>query len=209
MFTVDVFSDVVCPWCFIGLTRLDRVLATLDTPVEVVHHPFLLQPDAPPEGTDIQAMLRKKYGADPRQLFATVEAAAKESGLALDLGQQRYSYPTVAAHTLLRHAGPKGTQRALARRLFEAYFIEARNIAQVATLQEIAAAHGFAADEVARILADPAELAETRREAALAAERGIRGVPFFVVGGKLTLSGAQPEARFHAAIREAQAAHGE
>jgi predicted DsbA family dithiol-disulfide isomerase len=202
--TIDVFSDVVCPWCYIGTERLEGVLAELgdQVAVTVALHPFLLDDTTPVEGVEIAAMLRQKYGADPAAMFARVEGAARESGQALELARQPRMYPTVLAHTLLRHAAAKGTQRALSRALFRANFDEGRNIADVAVLTEVAAAHGFAADEVARRLGDPAELAETRRDAAAANRGGIRGVPFFVFGGTHAVSGAQPAATLKQAIVE-------
>src|SRR5436190_20748908 len=130
---IDVVSDVVCPWCYIGADRLEKAIASLELGgrVEVTYHPFLLRPDAPDSGADLHEELRRKYGADPQQLFARVEAAARESGLELDLSKQRLTYPTVRAHTLLRHAKAKGTQQALAKALFEAHFVAAHNIADL------------------------------------------------------------------------------
>lgn len=204
MVSVDLYSDVVCPWCFIGSDRLEQVLAGTDVPVR--YRPFLLDPATPPEGKDIPAMLRQKYGVDPRAAFARVEAAARESGLALDLSRQSRSYPTVRAHTLLRHAAERGTQRKLARALFEANFVDAKDISDPAVLIPIAAAHGFAADEAERLVADQVELAETLAEAVAASRSGIRGVPFFVFDGRLAVSGAQPIEVLRGALAEAQAA---
>jgi predicted DsbA family dithiol-disulfide isomerase len=202
--SIDIFSDIVCPWCFIGTTRLDRALAALpEVTAAVTYHPFQLQPDTPPEGVSIPDMLRTRYRADPLKMFATVEAAAAESGLALDLQKQPRMYPTAAAHTLLRHALSRGTQVALSRALFAAYFLDARNIGDPAVLAEIAGAHGFSADEVPALVTDSVALAATRQEAREASARGIRGVPFFVFNGKLAVSGAQPEAAFREVIQRA------
>lgn len=198
-----MFSDVVCPWCFVGTERLERVLAADGLAAEVTFRPFLLSPDTPAEGTDVAAMLRRKYGVDPRVLWQRVESEARTSGLELDLSRQRFSYPTVRAHTLMRHAIGKGTQRALSRALFGAHFQDARNIDDPAVLAAVAAPHGFAPDEVAALLADERELGRTRAEAHSAAAGGITGVPFFVLGGRLALSGAQPEAVFRAALVKA------
>lgn len=204
---IDVVSDVVCPWCLVGVERLERVLARLGQDADVIFHPFLLQPDTPPEGIDVPEMLRAKYGTDPRKLFDRVEAAARQSGIELDLTRQRFSYPTVRAHTLLRHALERGTQRALARRLFRANFVEALDIADVETLVAVAADHAFTPGDVIRLLHDEQELSQTRREAEAAARGGIRGVPFFVFQGRAALSGAQPEEAFQQVIE--QAARGE
>lgn len=202
--TIDLYSDIVCPWCFIGSERLERVLATHEGPPPLVRfRPFLLQPSTPAEGIDIPDMLRRKYGADPAVLFARVEAAARESGIPLDLSRQTRSYPTERGHTVLRHAGERGTQRALARALFHANFVDARNIADVDVLADVAAGHGFTADEVRALLADEAELVRTRTEVGEAQRLGIRGVPFFVFADRLAVSGAQPESVLRDALAKA------
>src|SRR5580658_347341 len=116
MLSIDIVSDVICPWCFIGARRLDQALASLTEPItaEVSFHPFLLDPKTPPEGADLRERLRAKYGVDPERMFARVEAAARESGIPLDFSKVRRTPSTVAAHTLLDAAYPKGTQHALA-----------------------------------------------------------------------------------------------
>lgn len=202
---IDVFSDIVCPWCYIGTARLDHVIASLDlpTPPVVIRHPFLLQPDTPTEGKDVHADLRRKYGTDPRVLFARVEAAARESGLALDLAKQPMTYPTVRAHTLLRHAATRGTQRALEKALFEAYFHDARNISDPDVLAAVAAPHGFDPTEVTRLLQDEAEIAATFAEIGEASALGITGVPFFVFNGRLAVAGAQRETVLRQAVDQA------
>jgi predicted DsbA family dithiol-disulfide isomerase len=189
----------------VGSERLERVLAALGRPARVVHHPFLLNPNTPPEGDDVPARLRRKYGVPPEQLWARLEAEARKSDLELDLSKQRWSYPTARAHTLIRHAAAKGTQRALVRALYRAYFQEARNIHDAAVLAEVAAPHGFSADEVAALIADPRELDETREDALGAAQAGIDGVPFFVFDERLAVAGAQPETVLRAAIDRALA----
>jgi len=201
---IQVFSDVVCPWCYIGTVRLDRVLAELGLEATVHYRPFMLDPDTPPEGFNVAEDLRRKYGVDPRRLWARAEAQARDSGLELDLARQAMSYPTAAAHTLLRHAGPRGSQRALARALFEAYFQDALNIADPEVLGPLAARHGFTEDDARRLVGDPAELQDSRRAAAEAIGMGIQGAPFFILGGKIAFSGAQPEEVFRQALEEAR-----
>jgi predicted DsbA family dithiol-disulfide isomerase len=202
---IDVFSDIVCPWCFVGTTRLGSVLSAWGEPldVELTYHPFLLDPSTPPEGIVIEDMLRKKYGADPHSMFARVEGAAKQAGIDLDLKKQRLMVPTIAAHTLLRHAAEKGTQVAFVRALFEAYFHDAKNIADEAVLTELALGHGFSEDEALGLLRSPEELARTRAETQEAVRLGIRGVPFFVFNGELAVSGAQQPEVFRQVIRQA------
>jgi len=200
---IDVFADVVCPWCFLGHQRLERVLASLGRPARVTHRPFMLDPNTPPEGDDIPARLRRKYGLPPEQLWARLEAEARKSDLDLDLSKQRFSYPTARAHTLIRHAASKGTQGALVHALYRANFQEARNIHDPAVLADVAAPHGFTEDEVTRLTSDEGELAATREEALGAATAGIDGVPLFVFGERLAVAGAQPEIVLRKAIQQA------
>ncbi len=202
---IDLFSDVVCPWCFIGSVRLEQALGSLASEVEaeVCYHPFFLDAHVPRSGVSVPEKLRKKYGVDPKQLWSRAEAAARESGIALDLSRQAMTYPTDAAHTLLRHAHAKGTQRALASAFFHAYFVEAKNIAEESVLADIAEQHGFSREEALELASAPAELELTREEALSAAQGGIRGVPFFVFDGRLAVSGAQSVGVLQAAIRKA------
>jgi len=205
--TIDVISDIVCPWCFIGARRLDQALASLPQPIEatVVYRPFLLDPSTPPEGEDLRKRIGRKYGMDPERMFGRVEEAARESGIPLDFAKVHRSVSTVRAHVLLRHALEKGTQRALAGALFEAYFLEGRDVGRVDVLAAIGAQHGFAVDEVEALLGDPDELALTRDEAGAAAAQGVQGVPYFVFRRRFALSGAQTPEVFRAAIARALA----
>ena len=204
---VDLFSDVNCPWCFIGARRLAKVADELkdEIQVEVRHHPYRLMPEATEEGLELAKHLKARYGQDPRPMFDRVEAAARDAGIDLDLSKQKYAYDTTSAHTLLRHAGPRGTQAALADALFVAHFQDARNVADGAVLAEIASRHGFTPAEVEALLADDAELAQTHDEMRVASEAGVQGVPLFVLDNRFSLSGAQPEEVFQRALRQAAA----
>jgi predicted DsbA family dithiol-disulfide isomerase len=208
--TIDVISDIVCPWCFIGTRRLDLALASLPQPIEatVVYRPFLLDPSTPPDGEDLRERLGRKLGMDPEPMFERVEAAARESGIPLDFSKVRRSVSTARAHVLLRHALEKGTQRALAGALFEAYFLDGLDVGRVDVLAAIGARHGFAVDEVEATLLDPAELALTLDEARAVAAQGVQGVPYFVFRRRFAVSGAQTPEVFRAAIARALAPEG-
>ena len=177
--------------------------------VAIHHRPFMIHPDAPPEGIDLWTMLERKYRTDPQRLFERVEAAALETGIPLDLSKQRRTYSTIAAHTLLRHAGQRETQHALTDSLFTAYFLHAKNIGDPDVLTTIATRHGFSADEVIRLVRDPNESALTRQEMKDAVRRGIRSVPVFLLNNRHILAGAnnrhilagaQPETVLRSAI---------
>lgn len=203
--TIDVFSDIVCPWCYIGSTRLTQAIQGLEGVVqaEVCYHPFLLDPTVSRSGASIADKLRKKHGVEPKQLWGRVEAAARDSGLELDLSRQQLMYPTDAAHTLLRHAHDRDTQPALAQALFKTYFVDAENISDVEVLARVAVDHGFSWSEAEELASCPAELELTREEAQASVACGIRGVPFYIFAGKLAVSGAQSVSVLQSAIRQA------
>lgn len=200
---VEVYTDLVCPFCFIGTERLDRAIVAsgLGDRVVVRHRSYLLRPDTPPEGIDIHAYLRQRTGRDPAESWGRIEAMARQSGIAdLDLSKQRINPPTIHAHALLRAAESRGTQRAIERALYRAHFIEAVNISDPSVLVSIATAHGFTEEDARHVVSDPAGLAAVRRESEEGARRGVRGVPFFVFPNGETLSGAQDESTLRALL---------
>jgi len=203
MLRIDLVSDFSCPWCFIGERRLAQVLRDAGRPAEINYHPFLLNPDLPAEGADLRDYLRIRYGGDPQEIFTTVEAAARETGIQLDFAKITRFPNTVAAHTLVRHAPSLAAQAALAEALFAANFLEGRDLGDRALLVRLATAHGYAADRAAALVADEAEHTRTRQIAAALSDRGISGVPFFIFGQKTAFSGAQPVEVFRQAIAQA------
>lgn len=205
MLRIDLISDFSCPWCFIGERRLTQVLQELGRTAAITYHPFLLNADLPPEGVDLRDYLRQRYGGDPQEMLAGVEAAARVTGLSLDFSKVTRFPNTVAAHTLMRHAPSPAAQAALAEALFTANFLEGRDLSDRALLARLALAHGFSSGEAERLVADEAEHAQTRRIAASLSSQGISGVPFFIFGQKAAFSGAQPAEVFRRAIAQADA----
>ncbi|WP_338720938.1 DsbA family oxidoreductase [Devosia sp. XK-2] len=199
---IDVFTDVVCPWCLVGSARLDQAIAKLpeDIEVEIENHPFYLDPTVPPEGVDVGEMLRQKYGRDPAEMWARVESEAAKAGIELDLSQQPRMFNTAKAHTLTRLSKANGNQHELANAIAEAYFLDHRQINDDNILVDIAVEHGWDRGDALDAINDEHELTLTAQLAINAAEQGIRGVPFFVFGGKYALSGAQPDAVFAQAL---------
>ena len=201
--TIDFVSDMVCPWCFIGLRRLEASLADVPDP-NVRFHPFQLDPTTPVEGRDLRGHLAARFG-DPSAMFARVEQVARESGIPLDFSKIKRMPNTLKAHTLAGRAAEKGTQRALVSALFSAYFLDGEDIGDDATLIRIASGHGFTEAE-ARVVLDDAKLrAATEAEALGQAQQGIRGVPFVIFGEKVAVSGAQPVETFREAYDKAAA----
>lgn len=199
---IDVFTDVVCPWCLVGSARLDQALANLPEDVDVIveNHPYYLDPDVPSEGVDVGEMLRRKYGRDPAEMWSRVESEAAKAGVTLDLSRQPRMFNTAKAHTLTRLSKPNGNQHELANAIADAYFLQHRQINDDNVLADIAVEHGWDRGDALDAINDENELAITAQLARGAAEQGIRGVPFFVFGEKYALSGAQPDEVFRQAL---------
>jgi predicted DsbA family dithiol-disulfide isomerase len=200
---IDLFTDTVCPWCLVGAVRLDKAIARLpaEVSVDVERHPYYLDPNTPPEGHEVGEMLRRKYGRDPREIWAHCEAEARRSGIALDLSKQPRTFPTQKGHTLVRLSRSKGTQHALANDIAWTYFMEQRQINDDEVLAAIATRHGYAREEALQAMHDADELGVTHDLAIDALQAGIRGVPFFVFDNRLSLSGCMPEQVFDRALR--------
>ncbi len=201
---IDVFTDVVCPWCVVGSARLDAAIAKLPDDIDVVveNHPFYLDANTPAEGVVVADMLREKYGKDPREMWARVEGEARKAGVELDLSKQPRMFPTKKAHTITRLAKPLGIQHELANAIANAYFLEHRQINDDNVLADIAVEFGFDRGDALDAMNDEHELAITEQMAKDAAAQGIRGVPFFVFGEKYALSGAQPDELFDRALAQ-------
>ena len=205
---VDVHSDFVCPWCFVGSRRLQAALDSFGNEVDVVtrHHPYLLYPSAPMDGFDLETLLMQRYRQPPDRMFDVVEAAGRETGIPPGFSRVTRVYSTVDAHTLVRHAERKGTDRALVEAIFTAYFLEGRNIGDRRELVSIAVKHGFTDGEVLALLQDEGERLRTRDEAAWTIQSGVIGVPFYVINDREHISGARDVSVFRDAIERALAA---
>lgn len=195
MLKIDIYSDIICPWCIIGLHRLNKVIGERfpDLDVDIEHHPFELHPGAPADGLRLDEYFAQKGIVDMSAVFAGPEGEARASGLQLDLGGQRYIYRTLHAHTLLRHARARGTQAELAMALMKAFFVECSNISDKRVLAEIAQGSGFAVEEALAILADPKEEVLTEQKIAYSRAAGVRSVPTFNIGGVVMGCGSENE----------------
>jgi len=217
---VDVVSDVVCPWCFIGKRHLDRALALWHeehpaSEVTVRWHPYFLNPDTPEAGEPYRPFLEKKFGG-PKQLeelWQRVSEAGRTAGIEFAFEKIELRANTLNAHRLIYHAqnhdsgvGAGATATAaLVEALFAAQFLEGRHIGDRGVLADVAAACGWKREAILRYL-ESAEDADAVRNAVEQAQRmGIRGVPFFMFNNKLAASGAQPPEALLQAMREAGA----
>jgi len=213
--TVDVVSDVVCPWCYIGKRHLEAALARWraanpDATVDIRWHAFQLNPDLPLEGTDRKGYLEAKFGGPQRaaEIYARVGAAGKSAGLDLNFDGIKRQPNTLAAHALIAYAQTIDEGRhadAIVEQLFKAYFVEGEFIGDLDTLAKIAGDNGLDAAAVRAMLADPAMLQQIATQDAGVRQQGITGVPFFVFNQKLALSGAQPSEAMVDAMSQATA----
>ncbi len=208
-FTIDVVSDVVCPWCYIGKRHLDDALETWSArhpgaaAPRIAWHPYQLNPTMPPEGIERAEYLRSKFG-DPRggPGYERVRQAATSAGLEFHPEKIVRQPNTLRAHALIRAAAGE-LQHRLASDLFECYFVEGRDIGDESTLRARAAAAGMAQEAVDAALAGDALEATAAVDAGLR-DSGIGGVPYFVIGKKISISGAQGADRLLEAIEACQ-----
>jgi len=194
---VDIWSDIVCPWCAIGKRRLEMALANFPhrDAVEVVWHSFELDPSAPAvRDHDNATHLAEKYGRTKAQAEAMIQQVrdtAAKDGLDLQLATAR-SGNTFDGHRLLHFATEKGLQNEVKGRLLRGYMTEGQAIGDRDVLVRLASEAGLDAEEVRAVLASDQYGSDVREDEQTARRLGIRGVPFFVFGGKLAVSGAQP-----------------
>ena len=209
---IDVISDTVCPWCFVGKRRLEAALAQTAERYEAsVHwHPFELNPDLPPEGMDARTYYGSKFGSWERfrEMSARVAQVGSEAGIAFAFDKAVRAPNTLDSHRLVWMAAGTGLQDAVVERLFRAHFVEGLDVGDRATLVRLGAEAGLDADEVREALASDAGVAEVRAAEESVRRMGVSGVPFFVVDGKWAVSGAQPVEAFvqlfdHAAAEQA------
>jgi predicted DsbA family dithiol-disulfide isomerase len=207
---IDVVSDIVCPWCFIGKHRLEKAIAlNPDIPVEVHWRPYFLNDWIPREGISREQYLTTKFGSPERykSIAQRVSAAAAAEGLTYAMDKISRQPNTLDAHRLIRWADEIGKAAEMKQRLMDLYFTEGADLTSHAVLAQAAADIGLDAAATRKALASDKDVAEIEREALSAKEAGIDGVPCFIFGGKFAISGAQaPEDLAEAIERMAQTA---
>ncbi|GAA0741736.1 DsbA family oxidoreductase [Sphingomonas sp. ABOLD] len=205
--TIDFVSDIVCPWCVIGLKGLEEALSRMGDAVtaEIRFHPFELNPAMAPEGENIVEHIGRKYGATPEQSAGTramIRERAAALGFTMAMGDESRIYNTFDAHRLLHWAGLVGDQRGLKMALFTAYFTQGKNPGDRNVLLAAAEQAGLDAVEAARVLDEGRYAEEVRAEEALWQSRGIQSVPAIVIDQRYLISGGQPPEAFEQALRQ-------
>ena len=204
---IDIYSDIVCPWCYVGKRRLERALTSVGSDVHVVWRPFQLNPMMPSDGMDRTTYLKAKFGS--LEAFGRMEeqllAAGTEEQIPFAFEKIQLTPNTFAAHRLVWHAAQQGKQDEVVENLFRAYFLEGNNIGDLKILTHVAAEAELDRTETESFLASDKGAAEVKGEEAVGRRLGIRGVPYFILNGSISISGAQPPDIFVSAFQQAEA----
>ncbi|MCU1021283.1 DsbA family oxidoreductase [Stenotrophomonas maltophilia] len=210
---IDIYSDVVCPWCWIGKHRFQQGVQLLgaDAPALDIHwQPFQLDPDAGTTPVPLREAYARKFGGVERteQILGQTQATARGEGLPMDFSQGQVRVTTLPAHRLLWLAGQHGVQDAVGEALFRAHFEHGQNLADTEVLTRAGVAGGLDAAEIAQMLASSRGLAEVEAGLDQARALGVSSVPTFVIDGRWAISGAQPPEAFAQALRQIAAEQG-
>ena len=204
---VDIWSDVQCPWCYIGKRKFEAGAAAYGGAVEVEYHSFELAPDTPVDfdGSPVDYLSQRK-GMPVEQvtrMLTNVTGIAASVGLDFDYDHVHQTN-TVKAHELIHFAKAQGRQLDMKERLLKAYFVDGRHVGRIEDLADLAAEIGLDRNEVVRVLTDETYLAEVKADVAQAAAYGIQGVPFFVIDSTYGVSGAQDATTFANVLERAR-----
>jgi predicted DsbA family dithiol-disulfide isomerase len=205
---IDVVSDVVCPWCWIGKRRLEAAIARLEGPQPQLYwHPFQLNPDLAPEGVERLRYVQAKFGSAQRaaEIYARVRATGASVGINFEFERIERQPNTLLAHRLIAWAQAHGDASALVERLFRAFFVEGAFIGDPAVLERLASEAGFDGDAAAAFLASEEGVDAVAHADGNARELGVSGVPFFIFNGRVAVAGAQEPDTLLAAIAQAEA----
>lgn len=209
MITLDIISDPICPWCYIGKARLDQAIAeTGIDPFDVNWRIFQLNPEMPAEGMDRKAYLEAKFGGPEGadRVYSHVRTVAKDTGLDLKFDAIPRTPNTFDAHRLIRWAKATNHQAQVVQELFTRYFELGQDISDRQTLLDAAESAGMERDVIDRLLSSDADRAELEAEEEAARQMGVTGVPCFIIGGRYVLQGAQDPETWKRVLRELDAA---
>lgn len=202
---LDIFSDPVCPWCYVGKANLDRALAQHpDHPFAIQWHPFQLNPDMPPEGVAKRAYLEQKFGGKARvdAVHERLREAARAAGVDMNPDKPQRMPNTLDAHRLIHWAGIEAVQSAVVTALMRAYWVEGRDIGDLATLADIAGENGMDRDATLRLLESDADADDILARDQDARQKGVTAVPTFLIAQQYVVSGAQPTETWDKVIAE-------
>ena len=208
MVNLDIFSDPICPWCYIGKANLFKALEQVpDHPFVIEWHPFQLNPDMPAAGMDRRTYLERKFGGKDGAVkaYAPIVGRATEAGLTINLDRITRTPNTLDAHRLIHWAGIDNAQTPMVDLLFNAYFVEGRDIGDQEVLADLADAAGMDAAVVAKLLAGDVDAADIRARDAHSRQMGIDAVPTFIVASQHAVPGAQPTDMWLQVIADIQA----
>ena len=201
--SVHIWSDIACPWCFLGKRRFEEGVRRYGGDVEVEYHAFELSPDTPVDFEGSEADFLAAHKGMPRaqaeQMLAQMTELAATEGLRYDFAALRHTR-TLLAHQAIHHAKANGRQEAMVERLFRAYFEEGCHVGRADDLAELAGEVGLDGDELRRALAGSTYAEAVAEDIATARHIGINGVPFYVIDGRFGVSGAQPSDLFASAL---------
>lgn len=192
---LDVLSDPICPWCYIGKANLDKALAELgEHPFVIEWHPFQLNPDMPIDGMDRRAYLEGKFGGKDGAVraYAPVVDHAEKAGLTINLDKIARTPNTLNAHRMIHWAGVEGKQTDVVDALFQAYFVDGKDIGSIDTLVEIGTSVGLEADVIRKLLEGENDLEDIRQRDAHSRKMGVSSVPTFIIANQHAVPGAQP-----------------
>jgi predicted DsbA family dithiol-disulfide isomerase len=194
--TIDVVSDVVCPWCYVGKRRLEGALDMLakehpDVVPEVRWHAFQLNPDMKPEGIERSEYVKNKFGDRADSIYERVSGVGQDVGIAFKFDQIKRQPNTILAHSLIGACDSPDNQERMVEELFQAYFLEGRDLTDPKVLVEVAITAGMTPFAAEKCMSDEDVMQETRNSDKSARDMGVTGVPFFIFNRKLGVSGAQ------------------
>ena len=208
MMRIDIYSDIVCPWCFVGKRRLERALGQLKDigQAQIIWRPFQLNPTMPEEGMDRTTYLKAKFGS--LEAFGRMEeqllAAGEDEQIPFAFEKIQRTPNTFAAHRLVWYAAQQGKQDEAVEALFRAYFLDGKDIGDVKTLVHVSDEAGLDRKETEHFLASDHGTVEVKGEEAVGRRLGIRGVPYFVFNGRISISGTQHPDIIVSAIQQAE-----
>jgi predicted DsbA family dithiol-disulfide isomerase len=202
---LDIFSDPVCPWCYVGKANLERALEQHpDHPFQIQWHPFQLNPEMPAEGVAKRAYLEQKFGGKERvdAIHERLREVARAAGVDMDPDKPQRMPNTLNAHRLVHWAGIEGVQSAVVTALMRAYWTEGRDIGDLETLADIAGENGMDRDATLRLLQSEADADDIQARDQDARQKGVTAVPTFLIAQQYVVSGAQPTDTWEKVIAE-------